>query len=199
MAYQIKRLDSKQLQAGRLYLFDTNLWLKILKPRIGLSSRDVRYLQFFEDFAKNEVNPKIALTSLILSEIINRYIRDVSYRKFCQQQKNPQPDPSYYKLVYRISKQYQTDYQSLVDDIKAYEHCYVLVSDGVGTEISPDLILSGDITSRDFNDNIFYHLARSRGYIIVTDDQDFFLEDVEVQTFNQQLQDKAKSAVIIKR
>lgn len=47
---------------------------------------------------------------------------------------------------------------------------------------------------------IVLHLqAKTNGYPIVTDDGDFFVEDVEILTYNSVLIDRVKSTIIIKR
>lgn len=197
MAYSIRHLDNAALQK-KYYFFDANLWLKILKPPLNLSRRDEKYLDFFERFKNNLQHPKIAVTALLLSEIINRYLRDVTYQVYCRKNGNPNPDKSYYKEVYRTSQQYQTDYISLCEDIKSYQNYFELVADGLATDIRQKDILTSPILSLDFNDLYYYRLALKKGFTIVTDDKDFFVEDVEILTYNSQLIDKAKNAIVIK-
>lgn len=197
MAYTIRHLDNTTLQK-KYYFFDANLWLKILKPPLNLSRRDEKYLDFFERFKNNPQHPKIAVTALLLSEIINRYLRDVTYQVYCRKNGNPNPDKSYYKEVYRKSQQYQTDYISLCEDIKSYQNYFELVADGLATDIRQKDILTSPILSLDFNDLYYYRLAQKKGFTIVTDDKDFFVEDVEILTYNSQLIDKAKNAIVIK-
>jgi len=173
--------------------FDANLWLKILKPPFKPSSKDQKYLQFFDRFRCHPAKPKIAVTALVLSEVINRYLRDVSYKIFCQKQGLENPDKSFYKIGYRPSNKFAEDYLSLCEDIKAFKQIYLLENDGFGDEIRQKQILTSPPAGLDFNDHYYYQLALTRGYSIVTDDQDFWVPGVEILTFNQQLLDKAKS------
>jgi predicted nucleic acid-binding protein len=196
MAYNIKHIDSAGLQK-RQYLFDANLWLKILKPKFNLPPKDIKYLDFFEKFKNHPQHPKIALTALILSEVINRYLRDVTFKKFCK--KNPGVDSTHYKEVYRPSQQFQSDYISLCEDIKAYEDYYNLIPDGLSTDVKQKDILTSPPVNLDFNDLYYYRLALKHGFTIVTDDKDFFVEDVEILTYNNQLIEKAKAAIQIIR
>lgn len=197
MAYHIRNIDLAGL-AKRRYFFDANLWLKILKPPFNLLPRDKKYLDFFERFKNNPNHPKIVVTSLVLSEVTNRYLRDVTYPIFCKKNKVQAPDKSYYKEMYRPSQQFLTDYISLLEDFKAFQNYYELVEDGLGSDVRQKDILTSPPQSLDFNDNYFYQLAKKRQYIIVTDDKDFFVEDVEVLTYNNQLIDRARSALVIK-
>ena len=198
MAYNIRNLDMAELQK-KSYFFDANLWIKILKPPFGLSQRDKKYLDFFEKFCAHHNHPKIAVTTLVLSEVINRYLRDVTYPGFCKKQGQVEPDKSYYKEVYRASEQFLFDYVSLCEDIKTYEDFYTLIPDGLGSLIKQKDILTSPPQSLDFNDNYYYKMAIKNNFARVTDDKDFFVQDVEIFTYNNQLIDKAKAAIEIKQ
>ena len=198
MSYNIRNIDFAGLQK-KPYFFDANLWLKILKPPFGLSAKDQKYLSFFQKFCEHPNHPKIAVTTLVLSEVINRYLRDVTYPKYCSKQAQPTPDKSYYKECYRPSPQFLTDYISLCEDIKAYEDFYILFSDGLGTLIKQKDILTSPPQSLDFNDNYYYKMALKNDFTIITDDKDFFVQDVEILTYNNQLLEKAKAAVAFKK
>ncbi len=197
MPYFIRHIDNAGLQKKK-YLFDANLWLKILRPPFNLSARDKKYLDFFEKFKNHPQHPKIVLPALILSEVINRYMREVTFAKFCKNKGVNSPHPSYYKEVYRPSSEFQYDYISLMEDIKAYQNYYELIPDNFSIDIRQKDILTSPPINLDFNDLYYYKLALKNGYIIVTDDKDFFVEDVEILTYNSVLVDKYKSIVIIK-
>jgi hypothetical protein len=198
MAYNIVHIDSVT-NLGPAYFFDANLWLKILKPQINLSPKDEKYLDFVHRFKNDPVQPKIIITAFLLSEVINRYLHDVSYKGFCFKQKQENPPKSYYKQVYRTSPDYKRDYINICDDIDAFSSIFTLVSDDLGGKIDLTQILQNPILSLDFNDQYYYLQAKTNGYPIVTDDGDFFVEDVQILTYNSVLIGRAKSAVIIKR
>lgn len=198
MAYNVVHIDSV-INLGPAYFFDANLWLKILKPPINLSKRDEKYLSFVERFKKDPNQPKIIITAFLLSEVINRYLHDVSYKRFCQKQKQDSPHKSYYKQVYRVSKDYKNDYINICDDIDSFSSIFILVSDDLGGKIGLAQILQCPMLSLDFNDQYYYLQAKTHGYPIVTDDGDFYVEDVQILTYNQTLIDRVKSAIEIKR
>ena len=198
MPYNIRNLDFANLQK-KDYFFDANLWLKILKPPFNLSNRDKKYLSFFQKFSNHINHPVIAVTALLLSEIINRYLRDVTYIQFCKKQGQENPPKSYYKEVYRSSEQFRNDYISLCEDIKTYQNNYKLFPDGFGTDVRQKDILTSPPVSLDFNDHYYYKMALKNDFTIVTDDKDFFVPDVEILTYNNQLIDRGKGAIEVKK
>ena len=152
-----------------------------------LRQRDEKYLNFFEKFRNSPYHPKIAMLSLVLSEVINRYIREVSYNMFLKKRGISKPTADTFKNVYRSSLEYQKDYNSLCEDIKSYQNYFVLQSDGLQEEVKQRDILREPPLKLDFNDLYYYQLAKSRQYTIVTDDGDFLVEDVEIITANGNL------------
>jgi hypothetical protein len=196
MPYQIRSLDFINFQKKN-YFFDANLWLKILKPQFNLSKRDEKYLNFFEKFSNHINHPVITVTALLLSEIINRYLRDVTYIQFCKKQGQVNPPKSYYKEVYRATKQFENDYISLCEDIKTYQNIYKLFPDGFGTDLRQKDILTSPSVHLDFNDHYYYKMALKYNFTIVTDDKDFFVPDVEILTYNNQLIDRGKGTIEI--
>ncbi|NLU96304.1 hypothetical protein [Chitinophaga sp. Ak27] len=159
-----------------------------------MTKREIKYLDFFEKFKKHHSSPKIVVTALLLSEIINRFIRDVSYNKFCATN-GITPDKTHYKSTYRLTKEYKQAYISLCDDIETFSHLYELVNDDCGTKILGSSILKSPPLKLDFNDLYYCLLAKQNGYIIVTDDSDFFVEDVEIITYNNSLIENANYVI----
>lgn len=196
MAYNILHLDSPKLKT-KLYLFDANLWIKVLKPAFNEKGRDKKYRQFFTDFTKDVANPKIALSALILSEVINRLMREVAMNKYIREQGIDKAGISkgFYKETYRSTPHFQKHYETLCDDIKAYHNSYELINDELGKTIMSKHIISAPPTGLDFNDNYYYQLAKKKGYSIITDDADFFVEDVEILTYNDNLYQKYKDQI----
>lgn len=198
MSYNIRHIDNAGLQK-RKYFFDANIWLKILKPPFNLSKKDEKYLDFFEKFKGNTNHPKIAIVSLILSEVINRYLREVSFNKYLNSNNVKNPDKSYYKEIYRPSEQFRSDYVSICEDIKAYQNYYILINDGLGIDIKQKDLLTSPPVGLDFNDNYYYKLALKHQFIVVTDDKDFFVPDIEILTCNSNLIERGKAAIEIKK
>lgn len=198
MAYHISHLDNVTLQQQQ-YFFDANMWIKLLRPKFELSARDKKYMAFFQKFLKSPEKPKIAVTSLVLSEVINRIMREVAMRKYIMENAIPEADvkPGFYKEVYRKTEHFKQQYDLLRDEIRGYADSCVFVSDSLGEEIPADDILTHPLYHLDFNDAYYVLLAKKHGFPIVTDDGDFFVEDVRVLTYNDSLYKKGKNAVVI--
>lgn len=196
MAYDIKHLDNAKLQQ-KLYLFDSNLWIKIIKPQFHANARTQKYLDFFKKFLKDNANPKIALPALVLSEVINRIMREVAYTKFLTSKglKKQDVDPGYYKTTYRKDPHFNTQYQIILDEIRLYHNKYELVNDELGKLLKTNHIITTPASGLDYNDHFYHQLAKKKGYSIITDDIDFFVEDVEILTYNNDLYQKYKDTI----
>ncbi len=193
MPYSIRHLSLVSLQKKK-YFLDANIWIKILKPPFNISAKDQKYITFVESFKGHILNPKIVIPSLLLSEIINRYLRDVSFPIFCNKT-GIKREPANFKQFYRTTPQYLSDYVSLCEDIKAYQNYFELIPDELTTTIKQKHILTNLPANIDFNDHYYYLLAKNNKFTIVTDDGDYFVEDVDIITQNNDLVSRAKALV----
>jgi len=199
MSYKIKLIDNCTIE-NRKYFFDANIWLMILKPKITPTPREQKYLNFLERFKTSNQNPKIVIPSLVLSEVINRYLRDVGMERYIKKKNIAKPTPpDFYKKQYRPSQEFKNDYQLLCDDINDFSVYYEFVSDQLGDQITSEDVLLNPPKGLDFNDHYYYLLAKKENYIIVTDDADFFVEDVDILTNNITLYQKGKDSVLPKK
>lgn len=174
------------------------MWIKLLRPPFNLSARDKKYMAFFEKFKNSAATPKIAVSSLVLSEVINRIMREVAMRKYRKEQGlDDNIAAGYYKQVYRLTDHFKGQYALLCDDIKDYHNKYEFISDSFGDGIKTKDILSRPDASLDFNDNYYVLLAKKYGFPVITDDGDFFVEDVKILTYNDGLYQKGKDAVVV--
>lgn len=188
MSYSISNLHIHTIQKKK-YLFDSNLWLLILKPNFNLNSKQLKYLDFFEKFKNSIHKPKIIVLAIILSEVINRYLRDVSMKRYARKHKE-EITQDYFKTKYRLTDDYRIEYELLCDEIKSFHNYCELTSDEFGSTIKFKDLLKSPPKGLDFNDNIICQIAKKNGYTIVTEDSDFYLEDVEILTLNQTLLNK---------
>ena len=195
MAFNIKDIKQHSLKSGT-YLFDTNIWIYILFKIPSPGSYTEGYLTFFGDFRKSSEKPKIAITSQIVSEILNRYFRDIGFPKFCLQ-KGIDDCKENYKKHYKTSPEYIVDYGKICSDIDAYSEILIPVNDGLGTDFTlSDILCPPETQKLDYADRYYYLIAKKKGYMIVTDDADFFVEDVPILTLNAKLIKKAKDSII---
>lgn len=78
----------------------------------------------------------------------------------------------------------------LCDNIKSYHESITLINDGLGSDFKFEHILNDPPTGLDFNDFLYYNICKKNNYILVTDDKDFWVEDVKILTQSDSLYNK---------
>ena len=193
MAYSYSKLDKLKASDNCNYFLDANIWLKILIPKNNLSFKDKAYISFFDSIIENK-KAKIVVPSLVLSEVINRILREVHFQKHINKIKKTNPTfeltSEYYKNVFRPSEEYRIAYMLLCDEIKNYHESITLISDGLGSDLKFKHILKDPPAGLDFNDFLYYNICKKNNYILLTDDKDFWVENVEILTQSDTLYDK---------
>ncbi|QXP54864.1 PIN domain-containing protein [Cellulophaga sp. HaHa_2_95] len=201
MSYSYSKASSHSIKNQENYFLDANIWLKVLAPKNRLSYKDKGYLAFFEKLLSN-TKVRIIVPALVVSEVINRIIREVHYKKHLNAVEKKTPDfvltEGYYKNVFRNTEDYRIAYNLICDDIKSYNTSIDLVNDEFGTSFKFKHVMSNPPISLDFNDYYYYNLCKKKGYFLVTDDKDFWVEDVEVVTMSDTLLNKHIATLIPK-
>ncbi len=196
---QIEKLSEKLPESFSHYFFDSNVWIAFLKynHKNNADRRFTPYIDFFEGVVQlNEITdprlqkkvknmPKIVMTSMLLSEIINTYLRVVAMPSFLNK-----PDGNL-KRDYRnnIHSDYDKQLKILLDDIKSYSLIYEYVNDDF-IELNPMELLIDLNRKVDFNDLYYMKLMEKHRFVVVTDDGDFDSHDITVLTENQNLLSK---------
>lgn len=180
-------------QEGANYILDANVWIFMCGGTV-LSYQN-SYINFVSKIRR--MNPesaaKIILPASVLSEVVNRMMKDVLMQEFARQ--FPLAiDPKYssrgsnaiFKHCYRSHPQYNQDFGMLLADINAYGSYIVTVSDDFnGTTL--DQLISDPPIQLDFTDYTISRLARDNNYIIITDDGDFKGDNNHILTVNRNL------------
>lgn len=187
MAFLIESAKGHAIKADALYFFDSNIWIKIITSPQLPSHKDRIYQQLFEKVILNK-KAKIVVPLILMSEVINRILRDVYMVTYANAKgiKGGIP-PSYFKMVFRPTAEYLTGYHEIIDEFKTYGDHIIFVNDGFSTDVDTANVLDNVCDKFDFNDNFYFELAKSRGYYVVTDDGDFWREDVKIITQNADL------------
>lgn len=191
MNYQIQDIRTETHPKGE-FLFDANVWFYILNPPINLSREIQDYFNFLEciQTSTQKPQPKIVIPSLILSEVINRYLRSVGMKTFFEENptKEPYPDEKKdrYKDIYRQSNQFKIDYENICAEIKSYSNITKFIDDEFASFKQKHILKSPPI-GLDFNDFYYSELAKKNNYTIVTHDSDFYVPDVKILTSNRKL------------
>ncbi len=150
------------------FFFDNNIWMYLYCP-IGNYNQYVvdKYSDFFGKIL--DVKAKIYVSSLILSEFYNTYIR-LDFNIWKGKEKKD------FKKDYRPLTQYKTTSETILNSI---ESRILGVSERINDEFSdiPINKLIEKIGLLDFNDSYYVELAKKNCFKIVTNDKDF--ENVE--------------------
>jgi predicted nucleic acid-binding protein len=198
MSYCVSQVQHHSVKDGDCYLLDSNIWIEILTSRNRKNPRHQQYRKLFQEILKN-TKVKIVLPSLIVSEVLNRILREVSMTKYALKngdiKRGEKVPNNYYKDTYRNTEDFNISYNLLCDDIKIHSSTVSLISDEFGETIKYKHVLSNPPAGLDFNDYYYYILAKKKGYIIVTDDKDFWVQDVPVITQSPSLIEKQKEEI----
>ncbi len=199
MAFYYSNASTHSVKDKEYYFIDANIWLKILVPKNNTSYKDKNYRLLFDKIVAN-TKTRIVVPALVISEVINRIIREVYFQKHIRsiKKRNPSfiPPSDYYKNVFRSSLEYRIAYNLICDEIKNYITSIDLINDEFGTTFKFKHLLKNPPVNLDFNDYYYYNLCKKKSYYLVTDDKDFWVEDVDVITLSKTLLDKYIATLI---
>jgi hypothetical protein len=189
VAFNITRLTTATPVHNRMYFLDANVWIYALQYIITPSSNhwEQVYVDFFEDLINDTIQPKILMPSVLFSEIVNTYIRQVALEDFKNTSGILNPN---FKRDFRPTPEYLNAYHSILDDLNSYKSCIQFIDDSNILSPLPHF-LSRAFTNIDFNDKYYYHLlkelSKNTAITIVTNDGDFHIEDIPILTVNRDL------------
>jgi hypothetical protein len=197
MCYHISSTTNHHPTKGAKYLLDSNIWIDILTPKNKPPEKQIRYRKFFSNLTKSENNVMIIVPALLISEVFNRILKEVCMKKYIRENKINFKDyiipGDFYKNTYRPSVHYIASYKKLCDDLLSYANFIEFVNDGFNTSIPYTELLTDLPVSLDFNDFVYYTLAKKNGYFLVTDDKDFWIKDVQIITESSTLLSKMRT------
>ena len=133
MYENIKILANTHYKTYSAYFFDTHIWLAYIESGEGNISKEYKlYIDFIDKIVEDnllqgEKPPKIVMTSLLLSEIMNRYMRDTAMRKHFgkdYRQKN-------FKIDYRPIEYYKQQLSHLLNTFQRFELYFYLLPDNL--------------------------------------------------------------------
>ncbi|HUX54050.1 MAG TPA: hypothetical protein VMV56_06530 [Williamwhitmania sp.] len=201
MPYLIHDIKNVAPEDHPLYFFDANVWIAALKYYSGGKQNEYEspYQSFFEVVVElNETHdpeilkrlknkPKIVLTSLVLSEIINAYMRKVAMRNYFG---NGDEYRRYdFKRDYRdkTDSDYKAKLKDLCTDIDSLSDYAVLMDDDFKAIYSASTL--GNLYNYDLDFNDFYYGEFLKKYKLplVTHDKDCKFENVVTITAQERL------------
>jgi predicted nucleic acid-binding protein len=191
MPFEYYDIKTAQPVNDEAFVFDANVWI-FYHDQTNPSHRAKPYNRFLDKLL-SAGDPIVILPACVLSEVMNRLLKDVYCPRFLHSPigkqelaKTKAGADEYFKKVYRPHIQYKRDRDNIYDRIFSYTSDLRLVDDRFDLVAHVDLTTA--MTDLDFTDWIIYRLADYHDRAtIVTDDQDFVLENYPIITNNKTL------------
>lgn len=192
MPAKIEKITDVDPSDYPFYLLDSNVWIATLKSfNIGenaLESKDRAYCNFVDAIISlNEQNdpkalkkiknqPKFIIINLLLSEVINAYLRNVAMRMYFGGGREYRTYN--FKNDYRDnpSTNYNERKESLIDDFMSHSDYFEFWDDDFRKIIDADLLRQLPANT-DYNDYYFYKFAVKQNIPVVSDDADFAIPE----------------------
>jgi len=198
MPFNIKRITDFIPEDREFYFCDSNVWIAVLKNSgsKGTEKHEQSYLDFFDAVIqlhsitdpklvkKIKHKPKFVLTSMLISEILNAYLRKVSMRLFLGNDFQKYDFKKDYRDIPHTH--YADELKKLTTDILAYQEFTILLDDEFKS-LNPSRILPCLKAKFDFNDYYYYALFKEKNIPIITHDKDFSFQDIEIITASHTL------------
>ena len=183
------------------YFCDANVWIATLKSYGigGVAKHEQPYISFVDGIinlneiqesiiakkAKNQ--PKIVLCSLLVSEILNAYMRNIAMKAFFGGGTNYKSFD--FKMNYREdpASDYNKQINSLITDFLAFSDYTILFNDGFDKLDLSVLLSSLIISNIDFNDHYYHHFLKKMKIPLVTHDKDCNFPDLPILTSQYKL------------
>lgn len=181
MNYNIE-LIQKDTPIKGVFFFDTNIWINVIAPKFSDSADSFKYASFF-DKVFSSPSARIAMSSVLVSEIINLYIRRIAFKLY-QDENHGKIPHSDFKSRYRPTEHYLNHYKIVCDEIDQRKDKFDYLPDPLQTMGLNEALAQKRL---DFNDFVFHKLCQDHPVIFVTDDSDFFLPDIRILTLNHKL------------
>lgn len=201
MAFLFHKIDTLIPEDYPLIFCDANVWITTLKyfGSIGVGADEQPYQDFIEAVInlnnekdpiiskKIKNRPKIVLTSILLSEIINAYMRNVAMKAFFGGGETYKS--MNFKRDYRDNQHsdFKKKIADLCSDISAFQD-YTTIMDDNFQALNPYVILSSLSTiDADFNDVYYYHFLLHHKMPFITHDKDCKFADIIIGTNQKSL------------
>ena len=201
MAYNIHNIRDFIPMDREMYFLDTNVWIWYLTAEqfgdsILKNDREKSYVEFVRSIVllnsytnKKTINaltyqPKIVMTSLLISELINAYLR-LGMKAYINDLPEDQGN-SYNFKKFRKTLDYQDSHRHIIDEIQQMSSFIEFIDDEF-ISLKPLELLANLTDKYDFNDFYYSKLLKEKKITVVTDDGDFDFHDIEIVTCNDSL------------
>lgn len=174
------------------YFVDANVWIYSLQNFEDLEHWENSYYQFFFDIVDSTLDPqpKIILPTLLISEIVNTYLRKFAIPEYKLENGIADTTPFEFKRDYRPTQHYKDSFEKIMDDIQSLHASIKFYNDRLVAN-DQSILLNKSIGEFDYNDYLYYSLCKelnkSERVIMLTNDGDFKITDFEIITSNRTL------------
>ena len=185
--------DEVQPAPSRLYFFDANVWLQLLRPykvRPDMSP----YVKLWRQL-KGAGMPCIVANAVLVSEVFNRYLRlrfDVwktlpaTITALQQTGRWSSGDKIDYKTHFRPSQTYKDYLELLLADWNDIAYLVTYLPTEVESSIVPEMLRSYSKRA-DFNDRYYIEFCKAHKLWLVSHDGDFYTGGLTVVTANRDI------------
>lgn len=174
------------------YFLDANVWIYAVQGDGLLNPWQKRYSDFFYSIVDSTLDPqpRILMPSLLFSEILNVYLKQIALPEFKHLNGISPTAPFNVKRDYRTTQHYKDSYEKICDDILGLKTSVIFLDDSIVAG-NPPAYIQAAVDPFDFNDFFYYLICRqyqkTHRTAIVTNDGDFQIADIPVITSNQDL------------
>lgn len=174
------------------YFVDANVWIYSLQNFDDLERWEAKYYHFFFDIIESTLDPqpKIILPTLLISEIVNTYLRKFAIPEYKLENGILDTIPFDFKRDYRPTQHYTDSFEKIMDDIQSL-HASIRLLDDRMVANDQSILFNKSIGQFDYNDYLYYSLCKelnkSDRVIMLTNDGDFQVSDFEIITLNRTL------------
>lgn len=193
----ISNLHSYSIK-DQLYFFDANVWIFALdyftsnNPGYKEKYRDI----FYEVIDNPKNKAKAVVCSLLVSEVINTYMKRVALPLFIEEHHNGvQPENFDFKTDYRghSTNHFKGYFDLIKDNVNAFlkdQKNVLIIDDGFNSHFAQGIVTDCP-ASFDFNDFYYYRLIKeissSNKISVVTHDGDWKVKDIDIITAEKKL------------
>lgn len=168
MAANVYKIKDYEVKTGGSYFFDNNVWMLLFANIAGAHlDKQRKYSNLLNDIRNR--NCTIFISSLILSEYINRSLR-LHFDQWIVAEGRIKSFTDF-KKDYRCTKDYYSSLKTTISEVDDILQISERRPDDFNSIRIGD-ILNNMTTESDFNDSYYVELCHRNNLILVTDDKD---------------------------
>lgn len=202
MAYNIHNIKNFTVMDREMYFLDSNAWVwYLMAEQFGDDILKKDWQKYYVEFVRGIVTlnsyidkkaikglkhqPKIVLTSLLISELTNVYL-SLLMKDHIDSLETAKERNEYKFKKFRDTLYYQEQHRYIISVFQEMSPFLYFLDDEFNA-LNPLELLANLTSKYDFNDFYYYSLLKNKNITVVTDDGDFKFEDIEIVTYRYDL------------